>query len=467
MTPQPLAHSAPFAESAAPLLELKDVGKDYVSGDHRVAALRSVSLTVGRGEFVAIVGASGSGKSTLMNVLGCLDRPTRGTFCMAGAELGGRSNAGRALARNRLIGFVFQGFNLMPRLTALENVELPLQYRKVPRGQRRARALRALETVGLAERVHHKPSQLSGGQQQRVTIARALVTNPPLLLADEPTGNLDTRTTFEILALLQTLNRDLGVTIVMVTHEPDVAACAKRVVTVRDGSIVDDQRRATPDDAAAALLRLPAPAGGARGGIPALVSVPRERGGGRLLPAYVAMCAGSVLGGAAGLAYARLLLDLPTNWIPAVAAVIGEGALTSHLACRGRSDLDAEALIRVAVGYTLATTTLMAAILCLFNLSIPGIPWRDLFADASAIGLAKGVALVLLVLVGGSLLRYLLFLTIRPILKRPATAIMGALAALTVVLAVGSASVAIRSTAWPKGTWPGPYAARLLGNGHR
>ncbi len=228
------------------LIHLDGVGRDYVSAGGTVHALRDVSLTIERGEFVAVVGTSGSGKSTMMNVLGCLDRPTRGHYLLEGIEVGQRSNDARAIVRNRLIGFIFQGFNLLPRTSALENVELPLQYRGVGSGERRKRALEALDDVGLQGRVHHSPNQLSGGQQQRVAIARALVTRPPLILADEPTGNLDTRTSDDILALLQRLNRDQGITIVLVTHEHDVAACAARVVTMRDGNIVTDVRNEEP-----------------------------------------------------------------------------------------------------------------------------------------------------------------------------------------------------------------------------
>ncbi|HWL85030.1 MAG TPA: ABC transporter ATP-binding protein, partial [Polyangiaceae bacterium] len=244
---------------AGPLLELTRVSKEYRSEAGLVRALREVDVSIAHGEFVAIVGASGSGKSTMMNILGCLDRPTRGTYRLAGLDVGGRSNDGRALVRNRLIGFIFQGFNLLSRTTALENVELPLQYRGVPASQRRERAMRALDAVGLTDRMYHTPNQLSGGQQQRVAIARALVTDPPLLLADEPTGNLDTRTSYEVLALLQRLNRDLGITICLVTHEHDIAACASRVIVVRDGLIESDTRQEAPVDAAAALAALPLP----------------------------------------------------------------------------------------------------------------------------------------------------------------------------------------------------------------
>ncbi|HMJ15759.1 MAG TPA: ABC transporter ATP-binding protein [Polyangiaceae bacterium] len=246
----------------ADLIELQNVSKQYVSGPEVVHALVDLDLRVAIGEFVAIVGASGSGKSTLMNILGCLDRPSRGSYHLAGVDVSNRSADARAIVRNRLIGFVFQGFNLLPRTTALENVELPLIYRGVGARERRRRAIRALTQVGLADRIRHTPTQLSGGQQQRVAIARALVTEPPLLLADEPTGNLDTRTSFEVLALLQSLVRELGLTIALVTHESDVAECAGRVITMRDGRVESDHVQRTPRDAAASLEELAAaPAG--------------------------------------------------------------------------------------------------------------------------------------------------------------------------------------------------------------
>jgi len=238
-----------------PLVELSGVGRDYLVGGSLVRALVSVDLAIEAGQFVAIVGPSGSGKSTLMNVLGCLDRPTRGSYRLAGVDVSSKDADERALIRNRLLGFIFQGFNLMPRTSALENTELPLVYRGVGKAERRRRALSALARVGLEARVHHTPSELSGGQQQRVAIARALVTDPPLLLADEPTGNLDSVTTYEVLALLQALVREAGRTVILVTHEPDVAACADRVVTVRDGNVVSDVRPTAPEDAQALLLR--------------------------------------------------------------------------------------------------------------------------------------------------------------------------------------------------------------------
>src|SRR3954471_145221 len=234
---------------AEPLIELIGITKDYVTEAVTVHALRQVDITIKKGEFVAIVGQSGSGKSTMMNIIGCLDRPTRGRYVLDGLDVTHRSNDARAVVRNRLIGFVFQGVNLLPRTTALENVELPLVYRGVKASERKKLALAALASVSLADRLHHTPNQLSGGQQQRVAIARALVTSPPLLLADEPTGNLDTRTSFEVLGLLQTLNRQSGITIVLVTHEPDIAACAGRVINMRDGRVRSDTRNEHPTNA--------------------------------------------------------------------------------------------------------------------------------------------------------------------------------------------------------------------------
>jgi putative ABC transport system ATP-binding protein len=224
------------------LIELRDLGRTYQSGDTEFAALRDVNLEIARGDFVAITGSSGSGKSTLMNILGCLDSPTRGSYVLGERDVAQLSRIELARVRNEFIGFVFQNFNLLSRTTALENVELPLIYARVPPAERHRRAREALEHVGLAHRAGHTPSQLSGGQQQRVAIARALVTRPPLILADEPTGNLDSATSVEIMKLMTELNRS-GMTIVFVTHEPDIAAYAARKLLLKDGVVISDQRQ--------------------------------------------------------------------------------------------------------------------------------------------------------------------------------------------------------------------------------
>ena len=229
-----------------PLIRVADLTKDYVLGDNVVHALAGISLEIAAGDFVAVMGPSGSGKSTFMNMIGCLDRPTSGSYRLAADDL--------AAVRNQRIGFVFQQFNLLARTSALENVELPLMYANVSVSDRHTRALEKLKQVGLGERAEHQPSQLSGGQQQRVAIARALVNNPALILADEPTGALDSRTSVEIMALLQQLNTG-GMTIVLVTHEQDVAAFASREVHFRDGKVVSDERQ-TPRSARSALAEL-------------------------------------------------------------------------------------------------------------------------------------------------------------------------------------------------------------------
>ena len=238
------------------VVQLRGIAKTYTIGrEITVNALRGVDLDVRPGEFVAIMGPSGSGKSTLMNILGCLDVPDSGTYVLAGENVGKLSDDKLAAIRNQHIGFVFQTFNLLPRLNAIENVELPLIYGG-DRHDRRARALNALEQVGLGDRVHHRPSELSGGQQQRVAIARALLNDPSMILADEPTGNLDSRSSAEILAIFQRLS-DLGKTVVMVTHEPDVAAHTKRIVRMRDGVVARDelvsQPRRAEDEIAAGI----------------------------------------------------------------------------------------------------------------------------------------------------------------------------------------------------------------------
>jgi putative ABC transport system ATP-binding protein len=223
------------------LIETENLIKVYNLGDNPVHALDGVSLTIGQGEFVAIMGPSGSGKSTFMNVVGCLDKPTSGIYRLEGINIGSLSPEALADIRSRKIGFVFQGFNLLPRATAVENVELPMLYNGIHAAERRRRALSALRSMGLEGREYHHPNQLSGGQQQRVAIARALVNEAPLIFADEPTGNLDTKTSFEIMDLFVRLNSDSGITIILVTHEPDIAAYSKRRIHFLDGKVVSDE----------------------------------------------------------------------------------------------------------------------------------------------------------------------------------------------------------------------------------
>jgi putative ABC transport system ATP-binding protein len=231
---------APAPAGSAPAIRLENVFKTYNLGEIQVHALRGVSLEIRRGEFVAVMGASGSGKSTLMNILGCLDRPTKGNYWLDGSDVSGLTKRELAKIRSTRIGFVFQQFNLLSRTTALENVELPTIYAGVPIAERATRAQQALERVGLADRAEHFPSQLSGGQQQRVAIARGLVNNPAILLADEPTGNLDSRTSVEIMDIFQRLNEEHGLTVIIVTHEPDIAQYVKRALEFRDGRMRRD-----------------------------------------------------------------------------------------------------------------------------------------------------------------------------------------------------------------------------------
>ena len=236
-----MARPQPRRSAGGPVIDLRDVRKTYVVGDISVHALRGVSLRVDRGEYVALMGASGSGKTTLMNIIGCLDTPTSGVYRLNALDVRGIDEDSLADVRNRHIGFVFQNYNLIPRTRALANVELPLSYAGVPRAQRHAWAMRALVQVGLGDRVDHLPSELSGGQQQRVAIARALVTNPAIILADEPTGNLDSSSGAEVLSLFERLSAH-GRTIVLITHEDEVAGHARRVVRIRDGAIIADER---------------------------------------------------------------------------------------------------------------------------------------------------------------------------------------------------------------------------------
>ena len=241
-----------------PVIETRGITKEYRMGEVIVRALRGVDLTVGRGEFVAIMGASGSGKSTLMNLVGCLDTATSGDYLLDGIDVSQLTRDQYAEIRNHRIGFVFQGYNLLPRTSAVDNVELPLFYDHSGRiKDSRGSAIRALERVGLGDRVNHEPNELSGGEQQRVSIARALVNEPAIILADEPTGNLDSRTSVDVMTVFQELN-DQGITILLVTHEPDIAEYTKRIVVLRDGHIISDREVAVRRDAGADLARMPA-----------------------------------------------------------------------------------------------------------------------------------------------------------------------------------------------------------------
>ncbi len=250
LTPQAEAH---------PVIELEQIHKTYSMGDVKVHALRGISLKIKEGEFVAIMGTSGSGKSTMMNIVGCLDQPTRGTYILDGQDVSGMSKDERADIRNRKLGFVFQGFNLLSRTSALENVELPMLYAGLDSDERHRRAMDALASVGLVGREQNHPNQLSGGQQQRVAIARSLVNRPALILADEPTGNLDSRTSLEVMEIFQKLNREQGITLVLVTHETDIAEFADRVIVFKDGKIRKDYRVTEPRDAAREVKLMPEP----------------------------------------------------------------------------------------------------------------------------------------------------------------------------------------------------------------
>lgn len=241
----------------AALIEARRIVKVYHTGPTSLYALRGITLSIERGDFVALMGPSGSGKSTFLNVMGCLDQPTSGQYLLDGIDVGRLSRNELAAVRNNKIGFVFQNFNLLPRTTAVDNVVLPMLYRRGPAFDRRRRALAALKMVGLLDHASHHPNQLSGGQQQRVAIARALVNHPDIILADEPTGALDSRTSIEIMTIFQKLNRDHGMTILMVTHEADIAAHANRIIRFHDGKVLDDRKIATPRDAALELVDMP------------------------------------------------------------------------------------------------------------------------------------------------------------------------------------------------------------------
>ena len=242
----------------AAVIEIQDLVKDYKVGEMLVHVLKGISFEIERGDFVSIMGPSGSGKSTLMNILGCLDKPTSGTYTLDGISVGNLTRDQLAEIRNNKIGFVFQQFNLLARTSATENVELPMMYTDAPARERRERAMKALLAVGLAGREEHQPSQLSGGQQQRVAIARSLVNDPSIILADEPTGALDSRTSIEIMAIFQRLNREKGITMIVVTHDPDVATYSNRSIHFKDGKLQLDERLAHPRDARKDLEQLPA-----------------------------------------------------------------------------------------------------------------------------------------------------------------------------------------------------------------
>jgi len=243
--------------NGVPVIKVDGLHKYYEMGDTRVHALRGISLEIRRGEFVAIMGASGSGKSTFMNLLGCLDKPSEGAYLLEGTNVAELSRIELARVRNEKVGFVFQGFNLLSRTTAVENVELPLIYAGIRAKERHRRSKEALTRVGLADRAHHIPSQLSGGQQQRVAVARSLVNNPSILLADEPTGNLDSRTSVEIMQVFQELNESENLTIILVTHEPDIAAYSKRIITFRDGRVIRDSAVQQRNIASSILASMP------------------------------------------------------------------------------------------------------------------------------------------------------------------------------------------------------------------
>jgi putative ABC transport system ATP-binding protein len=247
--------------ASAPVVRVLDLRKTYTLGDVTVHALRGVTLEIEKGAFIAVVGASGSGKSTFMNILGLLDRPSAGQYYLEGEDVSGFDKDRRAVLRNRKIGFVFQNFNLLPRTSALENVELPLMYngRAYPTAERHKRAQALLDAVGIGARAHHTPSQLSGGQQQRVAIARSLIADPEILLADEPTGNLDSRTSIEIMDILQRLNRERGITVVLITHEHDIAEYGTRTIVFRDGRVVKDEPVVRRRNAAEEFAALPPP----------------------------------------------------------------------------------------------------------------------------------------------------------------------------------------------------------------
>ena len=393
------------------LIHLDGVKKVFVTDEVETHALAGIHLDIKKGEYVSIAGPSGCGKSTLLAILGLLDSSSDGTYELNGRPVQGLKLSERARIRNREIGFIFQAFNLIGDLTVYENVELPLTYRGVPAKERRRRAMAALDTVGLGDRVHHTPNQLSGGQQQRVAIARALVTDPPLLLADEPTGNLDTRTSLEVLALLQSLNRDRGITIVLVTHEQDIAACANRVMTFRDGKMVSDVRQERPLDAAAELAKLPPPEAQGAGADEAAALAHAIHAANAPVPwsVYFMMLLGGIVGGIVGLLYNAAILGhaFVPMLIPSLCGTLGQAWFGAWMfERRVGQPMSFAQRVKASTRYSLAVWGTIAVI-DFVVLSVMHTPLPAKLAHVPRLGFVIGAALFL-AMCADALLRYLL-----------------------------------------------------------